>query len=254
MSGVKDRPWVSSESNVLKPTQPFVKCFINNVEVFALIDTGSMRTFISNNIHDIIDFDRKLIDTSVAERCVSITGGSLNILGHLCGNVKFMKSEKAYMGRFLVSDNISYDCVLGWDFLQQNKLSLNGDLTSWNSPYYLTGSHGRTKVILSSLPRGDLVTGVTEVSGVPAEGSPETRAEDNSTLLVQSSMKADIPVVLDESVVVPARTEIILEGKLVSSAKSEIGMISPLNNSKISNDVHVANTVVHPTGGVFFCE
>ena len=48
--------------------------FFNDVEVLALIDTGSMRTFISNNIHDIIDFDRKLIDTTVAEHCVSITG------------------------------------------------------------------------------------------------------------------------------------------------------------------------------------
>ena len=62
---------------------------------------------------DIIDFDRKLIDTTVAERCVSITGGSLNILGHFSANVKFKKSGTAYMGRFLVSNNISYDFVLG---------------------------------------------------------------------------------------------------------------------------------------------
>ena len=31
-----------------------------------------MRTIISSNIHNIIDFDRKLIDTAVAERCVAI--------------------------------------------------------------------------------------------------------------------------------------------------------------------------------------
>ena len=97
MSGVTDRPGVSFDSNhVLLPTQPFVKCFINNVEVYALIDTGSMRTFISNRIHNIIDFDSKLIDSTVAEHCVSITGGSLNILGHLSANVKFAKSKTAY--------------------------------------------------------------------------------------------------------------------------------------------------------------
>jgi hypothetical protein len=61
-------------------------------------------------------------------------------------------------------------------------------------------------------------------------------------------MKADIAVVLDQSVVVPARTEMILEGKLVRSTKSEVGMISPLENSKISNEMHVANTVVCPNG------
>jgi hypothetical protein len=61
-------------------------------------------------------------------------------------------------------------------------------------------------------------------------------------------MKADIAVVLDQSVVVPTRTEMILEGKLVRLAKSEVGMISPLENSKISNEMHVANTVVCPNG------
>ncbi len=76
MSGVTDRPGVSFNSKrVLLPTQPFVKCFINDVEVHALIDTGSMKTFISNKIHNIIDFDSKLIDSTVGERCVSITGG-----------------------------------------------------------------------------------------------------------------------------------------------------------------------------------
>ena len=72
----------------------------------ALIDTGSMRTFISNKIHNIIDFDSTLIDTTVEECCVSITGGGLNILGHVNPNVKFPKSKRAHKGRFLVSDNI----------------------------------------------------------------------------------------------------------------------------------------------------
>ena len=39
-----------------------------------------------------------------------------------------------------------------------------------------------------------------------------------------------------------------MEGKLVRLAKSEVGMISPLENSKISNEMHVANTVVCPNG------
>ncbi len=62
MSGVTDRPEVRFDSKCVLPTQPFVKCFINDLEVHALIDTGSMKTFISNKIHNIIDFDGKLID------------------------------------------------------------------------------------------------------------------------------------------------------------------------------------------------
>ena len=139
ISGIADRPGVSCDnqnysdySNIYLPTQSFINCFINNVEVHALIDTGSMRTFISSRIHN-IDFDRTLINTTVEERCVSITGGSLNILGHLNANVRFPKSKNAHEGRFLVSDNISYDCVLGWDFLKQNKLSLQGNFDNGNS-------------------------------------------------------------------------------------------------------------------------
>ena len=72
MSGVTDRAGVRFDSKrVLLPTQPFVKCFINDVEVHA---PCSMKTFISNKIHNIIDFDSKLIDSAVGERCVSITG------------------------------------------------------------------------------------------------------------------------------------------------------------------------------------
>ena len=80
ISGIADRPGVSCDNqsysdhlNVSSiPTQPFIKCcFVFYVEVHTLIDTGSMTTFISNKIHNIIDFDSTLIDTTVEERCVS---------------------------------------------------------------------------------------------------------------------------------------------------------------------------------------
>ena len=142
INGIADRPGVSCDNqscsdypNVSLSTPPFINCFIDNVEVHALIDTGSMRTFISSRIHN-IDFDRTLINTTVEERCVSITGGSLNILGHLNANVRFPKSKNVHEGQFLVSNNISYNCVLGWDFLKQNKLSLQGNFDSGISSYY----------------------------------------------------------------------------------------------------------------------
>jgi hypothetical protein len=110
-----------------------------------------MWTFISNKIHNIIDFDSKLIDTNITERCVSITGGNLNILGHLSANVKFSKSKTTYRGRFLVGDNISYDCVLEWDFLKENKLSLQGDLTEGLAPITVLP---RNKLTKSAVNRG----------------------------------------------------------------------------------------------------
>jgi hypothetical protein len=44
-------PHVSDNFNYFHiPSQPFVKCQVGGVEVNALVDTGSMRTFISDNI------------------------------------------------------------------------------------------------------------------------------------------------------------------------------------------------------------
>lgn len=92
------------------PAQPFVKCHVDDgVEVNALIDTGSKRTFISDKIQTIIDMENDKLDTSVSERCISITGGSLNILGRMSATVKFGRSKKIYQGNVLVSTNISYE-------------------------------------------------------------------------------------------------------------------------------------------------
>ena len=60
-------------------------------------------------------------------------------------------------------------------------------------------------------------------------------------------MKAGIAVVLDQNDIVPARTEIILEGRLVQSPKAEIDMIAPQSND-LDNGMHVAYTVVCPKG------
>ena len=104
-----------------------------------------MRTFISDNIQKIIDLDHKKLDTSVTERCESITGGVLRILG-LMPEVKFCKNKKTYVGNFLVCTNIGYYCVLGWDFLVHNNLDLRGEMFRGNRSYHLVGSHGKTQV------------------------------------------------------------------------------------------------------------
>ena len=106
------------------PEHPFVACVIDGVPVNVLLDTGSMKSFISDRIHNIFDFDGGRLDTSQSHRCTSITGGDLNIAGTISTIVTFSRSKHNYHISFLESSNIPYDCVLGWDFITQHKLSI----------------------------------------------------------------------------------------------------------------------------------
>jgi hypothetical protein len=49
-----------------------------------------------------------------------------------------------FYGTFLVSNNIPYECVLGWDFFSQNNLSLCKDVNLRN--YVLVGKHAATPI------------------------------------------------------------------------------------------------------------
>jgi hypothetical protein len=46
------------------PEHPFVACLIDGVPVNAFLDTGSMKSFVSDNIHNIFDFDCGRLDKS----------------------------------------------------------------------------------------------------------------------------------------------------------------------------------------------
>ena len=65
-----------------------------------------MRTFISDNIQKIIDLDHKKLDTSVTERCESITEGGLRILGRMPGEVKFLYINYNINNLFLYINNL----------------------------------------------------------------------------------------------------------------------------------------------------
>ena len=93
--GEIDRPKTSNADalNNQIPTHPFVTCFIEGTEVKALVDTGSMRSFTNKNVHTIMDFSSVRIDKSDLEKCRPITGGALDILGRIKGNIKFPSSK-----------------------------------------------------------------------------------------------------------------------------------------------------------------
>ena len=58
----------------------FVDCFVDKVRVRALIDSGSMKSFVSKSVQRTIDFDET---KSKKDNCVSITGHTVNIQGNL---------------------------------------------------------------------------------------------------------------------------------------------------------------------------
>ena len=151
-----------------------------------------MRSFINKNVHTIMDFSSVRVDKSDLEKCRSITGGSLDILGRLKGNIKFPSSKLTYNSNFLISNNIQYDCVLGWDFLVANKLDLSWENSEGNSCYLLRGQHGKTRVCAKQ-PSPDIErTGVADLNRTheAAPGIPEFGSEKESTLLFESWIRS----------------------------------------------------------------
>ncbi len=99
---------MSNVSNDSLPEHPFVACFVDGVPVNALIDTGSMKSFVSDRIYNIIDFNCAKLNKSQAQRCTSITGGDLDIAGTISAQVTFQRSKHMYHSSFLVTSNIPY--------------------------------------------------------------------------------------------------------------------------------------------------
>ena len=108
-----------------------------------------MKSFISDRIHNIFDFDGGRLDTSQSHRCTSITGGDLNIAGTISTIVTFSRSKHNYHSSFFVSSNILYDCVLGWDFITQHKFSIRGDFLGGRSHYQFVGPMGKSQYMRS---------------------------------------------------------------------------------------------------------
>ena len=88
--------------------------------------------------------------------------------------------------------------------------------------YVLVGKHGATPIINSQSST------TADRAGV-VESTPQSVQVDSPVgrLLCQSRFQGSTGVSLVESVVIPPRTEMLLEGKLAKRAKSSIGMIEP---------------------------
>ena len=234
--GSSDHPIVSTTDLCnIDIVHPFVDCFLDGVLVRALLDTGSMKSFISHNVQAILDFDDSLVDKTSAQQCVSITGDNLNILGQLNTVVKFSNSKVTYASDFLVSDNIQYECVLGWDFINRHKLSIS---KGPGKDYILVGRHGKASI-------RDKESMTANLAGVTHSRVPRSSTD---RLLCQSKFQSNAVVALLESAIIPPRTEMILKGKLAKSANSKIGMIEPRSGTTIDarQGFSLARVVVKP--------
>lgn len=181
------------------PIQSLVEITIGDLQVRALIHTGSTKPFISSHVYALLDFDScKLKPDSI--NCVSITGNALNILCSF--NAKF-NTKSCFPAEFLVSDNISYDCILEWDFLVNNRFNLRGITLGNRWSYYLIGAHGETPIIADHVLRH-----TQPLSGVVRNAEPQLG--HNQALFVESQLKAKTRVVLDEDISIPGRVEMLV--------------------------------------------
>ncbi len=155
-----------------------------------------------------------ILDKSCAQTCVSITGDKLHILGQLSTIVKFCHSKVAYLGDFLVSDNIQYECVLGWDFIHHHQLSINSK--GPGEGYFLAGRYGNTSIRDNRESTTANLVGITHTS--------EQRSATDR-MLCQSTFQSNAAVDLLESAIIPPRTEMILAGELAKQANSKLGLI-----------------------------
>ena len=177
-------PLISSDIS----KRPLVLCNLGGVDVHALIDTGSMKSFISQHV-----FERLLLQPVLAQtthKCVSITGQPLDIAGTTQLDMSFPSiSSLSYPGTFLISSTLfqPLECVLGWDLITFNGLQLS---STGDGSYFLLGKHGFTPLSPFE-PSGSLSHPVnSKCLDITSTDSPSC----SQCLLVQSVTRVPVPV------------------------------------------------------------
>ena len=191
-----------------------------------------MKSFISFDTYQKLEPQPAL--TPVHQQCFGVNGQPLLIEGALQAVFSFPGGGNlSYCGTFLVSRHLCkpLQCILGWDFLTTNCLSLT---SQGNGAYYLTGKHGDTALT----PQDEF-----SAFSVPTSLNDSPDGTPVPVLFIQSQNKGPVPITLSASTCIPGRAEVIVTGKLPKRYKDEIGMVSPVNKDCIPSHLIVAYSV-----------
>ena len=215
---VEGHPYIFSvDSSVSISHQPLIQCSVSGVPIRALIDTGSMKSFISADIFKKIS-PRPVLEHN-APQCISITGQQMFVEGTTQLELLFQGASMSasYECQFIVSSSLtaSLECVLGWDFLTGNGLSLS---VNSNGAYHLVGPHGSAPLQPYRVE--------PNIRGVDFKAQHE---KPISTLLVQSTVRSQVPVSLKSTVCIPGRSEVLVCCQLPKNSSNQLGMVSPLD-------------------------
>ena len=167
--------------------QPLVQCSGAGIDVVALIDTGSMKSFLSYAVVEKLQPRPVLVKNSPT--CISITGQSLPVEGTTQLGLSFHSSISiTYSSNFIVSSHIfpSLEYVLGWDFMTSHGFSVS---------VYPEGNHSLQG------PNGPipLTPHISKWDSLSPTSSESSSAGTSPCLLVQSATRNPITVSLKSS-------------------------------------------------------
>ena len=142
-----------------------------------------------------------------------------------------------YAGTFLVCSNLlsPLECILGWDFLARNGLSIIVNRSS----YFLAGSHVTAPLSPCTSLTKDCHTYLF----------PVVERGSSFVLLTQSPSRGPVPVTLTTNVLIPSRVKIILPCSVPQSVVGLAGMITPKPSANLPPLLQVAYTICNAGQG-----
>ena len=218
--------------------QPLLSCEFNGgVQLSVLIDTGSMKSILSQDACQLSsDGCKHRLENPPTFRAnssqyVSVTGQPLSSSSVIGAQVVFPGSNYVYEGDFLICDNVlpPLQCILGWGFIVSHHLQLS----ILGESYVLVGPHGST-------PLTPLLSSATPSSSPILPAGMYANSSPDSPFFPQLHKWGAAKVTLQSNFTLPARTKCILSCKVPHSYGNQLGMVSSLGEVSL---YYVACTV-----------
>ena len=142
--------------------------------------------------------------------------------GEFLARLEFSGSTHSYHTPFLVCNNVlpPLECILGWDFL----LSHQFNLILHDSRYFLEGQHGKSPIL-------------------PGAEGPIPPSTADTLVFEQSLHKGPVPLTLVSSIIIPARSEVVLIARVPRSSRNALGMVAPFVSDVFPSGLYPAYSV-----------